>query len=57
MDRVKAGQKIIEVDWDLLQKEGLNTTTMLILTDKKSDNFKENYIDFKNVTAKEKINH
>ena len=56
-DRVKAGQKIIEVDWDLLQKEGLNTTTMLILTDKKSDNFKENYIDFKNVTAKEKINH
>lgn len=56
-DRVKAGQKIIEVDWNLLQKEGFNTTTMLILTDKKSDDFKENYVDFKNVTAKEKINH
>ena len=55
-NRVKAGQKIIEVDWNLLQKGGFNTTTMLILTNKKSDNFKENYVDFKNVTVKEKIN-
>ncbi len=32
-DKVKAGQKLLEVDFDLIKQEGYDTTTMLIITE------------------------
>lgn len=54
--KVKAGQKAVEMDIDLVEKAGLSTTTMLIITDKVNDAFKVNYIDFQNVDRGQKIN-
>ncbi|MDO4467390.1 MAG: PTS glucose transporter subunit IIA [Bacillota bacterium] len=43
---VKAGQVAVEVDLKAIEKAGLSTTTMLIVTDKKEADFKVNYIPF-----------
>ncbi len=43
-DTVRAGQKVIEVDWSTVEAAGLDTSTMLIITepvDGKEYNFKE----------------
>ena len=55
-DSVKAGQKIVVVDMDKVKKAGYPLTTMLIVTDKPSEDFKVNYIDYKDVERAEIIN-
>lgn len=55
-DSVKAGQKIVVVDMDKVKKVGYPLTTMLIVTDKPSEDFKVNYIDYKDVERAEIIN-
>lgn len=55
-DKVKAGQKIVTVDLNEVTKAGYDTTVMLIVTDKSSNDYKVNYIDLKEVLKAEKIN-
>lgn len=55
-DTVKAGQKVVDVDFVQIKQAGLDTTVMLIVTERKEDAFKADYIDYSNVTKGQKIN-
>ncbi|MBQ0065133.1 MAG: PTS glucose transporter subunit IIA [Firmicutes bacterium] len=52
-EKVKAGQPAVEMDINLVKETGLNTTTILIITEKVKD---VHYIDFKHVNKGDKIN-
>ena len=56
-DTVKAGQKAVQVDWNEVKKQGYQTTTMLIVTEPKEENFKNSYIPFGTVEKNQKINN
>ncbi len=55
-DRVHFGQKIIEVDLETLKAAGIDTTVMLIITEKNRDDFKIEYPKKENVIRGEKLN-
>lgn len=55
-DNVKAGQKIVEVNLDKVKKAGYPLTTMLIVTEKPSDDYRVKYIDCREVERAEVIN-
>lgn len=44
-DKVRAGQKIVEADFDVIKAAGLNPTVMLIVTEQPTEDFRINYID------------
>lgn len=44
-DKVEAGQKIVEVDFDAIKAAGLDPTVMLIVTEPPTGDFKINYVD------------
>ena len=54
--QVTAGQIAVEANLTAIKKSGLDTTTMLIVTEKEDPNFKVDYIGFQNVEKGKKIN-
>lgn len=55
-DAVKAGQKLVEVDFDAVKAAGLDPTVMLIVTEQPTEGFKINYIDNADVENGQVIN-
>lgn len=55
-DMVKAGQKIIEADFDTIKAAGLDCTVMLIVTEQPAEGFRINYIDNSKVEKGQVIN-
>lgn len=55
-DTVKAGQKIIEADFDAIKAAGLDHTVMLIVTEQPTADFRINYIDNSEVKRGQIIN-
>lgn len=55
-DTVKAGQKAVEVDLELIRSSGLDVTIILIVTDRISENFSVDYVPFGLVNRAQKIN-
>lgn len=55
-DAVKAGQKLVEVDFDAVKAAGLDPTVMLIVTEQPTEGFKINYIDNADVEKGQVIN-
>ena len=55
-DQVKAGQKAVEIDTNKLKNAGYNLTTMLIVSEKETEDFKVNYIPYGTVEKGQKIN-
>lgn len=51
---VNAGQKVVEVDLDVIKEAGLDSVTMLIITEPVKDQY--DYIDFGSVTQGQIIN-
>lgn len=54
-DTVKAGQPVVEVDWSVIQEAGLDTSTMLIITEP-AENVEYFFIEPTEVTSGQQIN-
>lgn len=54
--KVKAGELAVVMDIDHVKNAGLDPAVMLIVSEKKKDDFKVDYIDYKDVEKGEKIN-
>lgn len=55
-EKVKAGQKAVQMDLDVIKKAGLKPTVILIVSEKNDDNFTIDYIDCKQVQKGQIIN-
>ena len=55
-DKVKAGQKIVEVDFEAVKAAGFDTTVMLIVSEPPTEGFKINYIENTDVKNGQVIN-
>lgn len=54
--KVKAGQKILEVNQDIIKQHGYDPTTMLIITEPLNENEKVKFIDYGTVKRGQVIN-
>ena len=55
-EEVIAGQKAAKMDLNLVRNEGLDTTIVLVVTEKQDENFRVNYIECQKVEKGQLIN-